>query len=542
MIVKAKKVFGYSAIELLMVLTVLGIGLIFLIRYTDSITNGNKLTLAAHQAFNYSKALQQYVVAHQSILIQTLSGDNYRDGQVVAVSPELLKSEGFIRNNAFDKNAFGEYPCGVIFWHSNQLQAFLYYRNNGRNNFDFTKNQVNKALNSIGGMIGIYENSKVTGVAQDWGLDPAQTSIFFKSQGVALDNGTDPKLYRCQGSQIANNSFVINLASMLNLNNKLPIDDNVFQHNDDILQRDNPQSHNVMNDDLVMGNGSVISFKANPNCVMDPSRPETMQDYNPKTNPSGCRNRQLTLRTSVEKGSNQVVMSVSGFKQAGDIQNDPDWRTKSHPFVGELKTASVQPTTEISVGTACDPNDLGKMARQARDDKYKVNNLYVSQVQCMQSPMCVENVSKYCYLPVNAVTIKYMVTQFDAEKPTNVMCPDGMFVSSVDADSGAIVPKTCSGTNYIPWPVHYDCGVEGCNYKGRECSKVQPVSYYDPNHKGNFSLYQGITTTPTTWYQRCPGAHGGCKEDWGQVPNTYVIVRSVTCTSDSSKAIIPLQR
>jgi hypothetical protein len=182
------------------------------------------------------------------------------------------------------------------------------------------------------------------------------------------------------------------------------------------------------------------------------------------------------------------------------------------------------------VGTACNVSELGKMARQAYNtaDPDDVNNLYVSQVQCMVHPLCPPTADAICYMPVNNVTIQ-VNTQQSSYGSISAYCPAGTFVSSVDADTSAIKPQACCGSNA---GFGYCCHIDDCNKGGGSCSKAQ---YINQLSSKNPPLYGGVVTTPAHWYQGCPDVHSGCNEGWGQVPDTYIVVRSITCTNDISK-------
>jgi hypothetical protein len=265
-----------------------------------------------------------------------------------------------------------------------------------------------------------------------------------------------------------------------------------------------------------------------------------MQDYAESwqqsgANPLGCRNRQLGI--GVEPNSNGGIdMNVTGFQHGGDTVQ---YGKKAQPYVGELTVASIQPTTQIAVGTMCSSLEIGKMAQQLRStNPTDINNIYTSQVQCMYNPLCPITTNGLCYMPITTVTLQ-LKTQQSKDKSISANCPVGTFISAVDADNAAIKPSPCCGVNgYVDW---YCCHIDDCPYQGRKCSEVvydNPLSGYST--KG-IPLFSGIHTTVTHWYQGCPLVHTGCSEDWHQVPDTYIIVRSITCTNDITQIYIPVQ-
>ena len=422
---------GFTAVELLLVLAVIASIIYISINLINSWLRLVPAQTASKEAYSYSQAVARYITTHQNLLITLLSPDGSSSDLVATVSPQVLVNEGYINNLVSTNNNLKQTPCAVIFYQNKQLQSIVYYRDDN-NSKQLDQRQLTDGLNHMGAMMGLYQNGIVTGAAKDWALDATTVNALFVAQGsVDISQGTDTALYYCSGSQIANNSYVVNVTHMLNLNNKLPNDDTIHQFSDHLHDITDSMNNNQMNTDLNMDytnpntnvrTRSNIIFQNNPNCEMDPNKPETMENYS-VTNPNGCKNRQLGLQVDTDT-TGRERLTVTGFVQGGVNAGTP-----SAPYVGQVSAASLQPTTKVAVGTGCSQAEIGKIAQQQTSSTLDdVNNIYVSQVICMKSPTCPAASGGFCYLPVQNVTIN-----FKPNKPS-YMCPAGMFITNVQSN------------------------------------------------------------------------------------------------------------
>ncbi len=563
---------GFTAVELILALFVMGCIFAGSLIYANGKTRQGDGLSVANQALDYTGATTRYIKTHYTLYEELLTVNGQSNGLVATVPMSILKSEGFVNNAYAETNLLNQYPCLVITYGNNQIEGFIYYRDNG-NSKQLKPDQLHAGLEHIGGMIGLYESGMVGGAGNGWSLSASDAANLFMQQGSAdPSQGVNPATYQCLGSNIANNSYVINLASQLMLNNRLPNDDSLHEYPDTQNQIDNSQNTNTMLSNLNMDytnpdppdgkparSQSNIIFQLNENCVMDPNQPATMQDYDPvpdgskiensyKPNNLGCRNRQLGLSESTDINNNATII-VTGFQKGGEAnqydaynQANPNSQ-QQQPYVGELAANSIQPTAKVAVGKICSKLELGKMAQQYNSgDPNDINNLYISQVQCMVHPLCPEVTGGICYMPVSTVTLQ-LKTQQSSYSSISKLCPVGTFVSAVDHDNSAITPSPCCGNNDpVFGSAGYCCHIDGCEKGGGSCSTVQ---YTDP--LSGYALYgaelfQGIVTTPSRWYQGCPTVHTGCNEGWGQVSDTYIVVRSITCTNDITQIALPIQQ
>lgn len=524
------KIRGYSAFELVAALVIIGTILYFGFNYSNKLISQTAGQSVAQQAYDYSREMVRYLDTHQNLLRYLLSQNSQTNGQVATVSPQVLKNEGFIKGDTYFKNRLNQYPCTIIWYDNHQLQAILYYRND-KNVQSLNNYQWIYGLNHMGAMVGLYVNGQVSGSAKDWALDSNFIKQMFLKQGSAdLSQGANPGLYSCQGAQISDPSYVVNITSMLDIPQTLPKDDTIHQYSDILSDVDDPANNNRMNIDVNLDSRGIptsntisnIVFQMNPNCVMNPSKLMTIQDYDPDTLPKddndnkpnvfGCKNRQLAIQSITNPIDNSQEMVVTGFNSVADKSSALD---DNIHYVGEVNAASIQPSTQIAVGNACRSDQLGTMAQQQRSsDANDLNNIYVSQVICMKSPLCDSSTNGYCYMPVENVTIQY------TPNTASFTCP-----------TGTIIDQSSVLVNHINrlWQVT-------CPSFGGSC-------YADKSEGGGltYSPSNGVPSSllinSTQWHQQCPHeVHGGCNSGWGNIGNTQDTISSINCTNDPSKA------
>lgn len=452
---KFKYKLGFTGVELLLALVVLVSIIVSIMHFTTKELEPIKGYTTAEDAVDYASLATGFIKTHYMALEDALTDNgDVSNGKVITLSPQILRDDGFLPSNYPDVNKLKQYPCIIVSYGNNQLEAFLYYRSDG-NAKTLNNRELIAGLEHVGGMIGVYQNGMVRGAGKTWNLDSNQTTKLFIERGTTEPTiGLDQGRFMCNGSEITNNSFVVSFASLLELKNRLPKDDVLSQYPDPRAPLGDVDNDNTMNTDLNMDYNhkqNAIVFQINPDCVMDPKIPATMQDYDPdphhsgydptyfdKPNTLGCKNRQLSIRNSTDIHGNPEML-VTGFVQGGDPAayerynqaNNTNWQ---RPFVGELKAQSFQPTTAITVGAACSEIEIGTMARQAvSGNQHDINNLYVSQVICMRNPLCLASTSGICYMPANSVTVVYHIPIVKNDSPSinpaainSVQCPAGM--------------------------------------------------------------------------------------------------------------------
>lgn len=511
---------GYSAIELMLVLAVIGLVLSLLLFFSNILTNQNTAYITAQQAYNYSQVVKRYIFTHTETLIDLLSQENKSNGKIFVFSPELLEEEHFISTSSFRKNNLNQYPCTIIYYDKNQLQSFVYYRSDGDDK-KLSSVQLHAGLNHVGAMLGLYHDGVVLGAARDWGLDENFTSAMFIATTTALlPASANTSLYSCKGIKIANDSYVVNVTTMIQLNQKLADNNSISQFADVLHGVEDVGNSNRMNNDLSLDyvessntrTQSNIVFQMNPNCVLDPNKPQTMQDYDPLVdgndpantsvpNSFGCKNRQLAIASGRDLSGNLAVV-VTGFESSA---------LDASKYLGEVRAISAKPTALVAVGTSCLPTELGKMAQQSIGvEESALNNQYLSQVQCTRAPTCPITTDGYCYLPVQTLTNNYRPNS------ASFTCPSGMFYES---DSVVITTAVAPYSSYNEY---------GCYYRRIGGGELVGSNQLLTKYAG---LYNTLTLAPTAWVVYCGDQEIGNTETF----SNGVIV-SVDCTDDPSKA------
>ncbi|MCC2644928.1 MAG: hypothetical protein K0R94_706 [Burkholderiales bacterium] len=528
---------GFSAIELLMALTIMAAITLIAITFGNSLVRRVPAETVANQAYNYSRAVKRYITTHQNLLRQLLQNNGV--GNIATVSTKILRDEGFIKNNLYDQNKLGQYPCMVIWFAESQLQSIVYYRDNNDSK-KMDNNQWMYGLNNIGAMLGLYTNGTVIGSAKNWTMDNNLVNQKFVKQGN-VDISLHGDFYSCSGSQIANPSYVVNVTSMLTLNNILPKDDTIHQYSDVLHDAQDTMSNNRMNADLNMDyidsntrKRSNIIFQMESACQMDPNKLDTMQDYSPD-NPRGCRNRQLAIQFMQDpiNQSSQKSTIVTGFQRGGDQDT---WTQHGHavdnrPFVGELAAASFQPMIAVAVGATCNEKEIGTMARQQRsNDPNDISDIYISQLICMKSPLCGSETMGLCSMPVQNIALQI--------KPN---------IESYSCPAGTFIDTSKLSINHIDITGKGTCHAHDCAWQPYDCSATDPYQgpfeYSDKLNTAFMTqapLYRTLKIPSTSWVQTCNGkwCHFGCGVGPGQIGNTQDTISSIQCTNDPGKAAV----
>jgi hypothetical protein len=475
------KIKGFTGVELLLALVVLVSVFGLIIHFSKRELSLVKGMTIAENSIEYARSSSLFVKTYYMALQDALTDNgDISNGKTITISPQILKDDGFLPLNYPNKNKLNQYPCIVITYNNNQLEAFLFYLSDSKS-LTLTNKQQTEGLEHVGGMIGIYRDGQVLGAGKTWNLDALLASKLLVSSGTTEPNiGFDKGNFKCQGEYISNGSFVVNYASLFALKSRLPHNDVLSQYPDPSTSAGDTTSGNTMSADLNMDYAhkqNAVVFQMNQNCKMDPSITASMQDYDPRfdgnnpiyanrANNLGCKNRQLSMRNI--QGIRGSEMIVTGFQQGGDSQTYSNYnvgKDSSHqvnqPFVGELKAQAFQPTTAISVGTPCDAVEIGTMARQSISGVGNdVNNLYVSQVICMKNPLCPSNSNGICFMPANSVTITYNIPVVKNDKPgivknaiNAVTCPAGMAMASFSDDhtNPPDYGRHCCGTVWTPF-------------------------------------------------------------------------------------------
>src|SRR5476651_1860329 len=102
--------FGFSAIEMLLVLLVGGAIIYATLSFSNGLISQTAGQTATNQAYDYSQAVIRYITTHHNLLRQLLieKGQETRmpitNGKFATVSTQVLVNEGFIKNKLYFKN------------------------------------------------------------------------------------------------------------------------------------------------------------------------------------------------------------------------------------------------------------------------------------------------------------------------------------------------------------------------------------------------------------------------------------------------------
>ncbi len=368
------------------------------------------------QALFFAKGGNRYITAHYSLFQNLLSPTGEITENVITIPGETLISEGFLPapKNKPLKNYLGQIPCLVVTWDGQELNGLLYYRSTDKSRY-LSEQRVFSGLNAIGAAAGYYQNGNIYGAARDWRM--INVNSIFVAQGLDPTNGENPDAFKCAGTGIAQNSYVINLSYMNRMNNKLPLTDALFTTADDTTEKpDDPKNNNVMLTDLNMDyapdseDKNAIIFQNNESCPFDPNDKDHKQMKK-------CVKQQLGIVAGTDEDGQKVVR-ITGFVQ------DPNSKSKSKSdiaYVGQLTAASFQPTLAKLIGDPCTPKLLGSFAKITLDDSgrpigrdYRGKNFTYpipisSNLVCQLSVLCPDDTKQddkhlYCWLPSSTLT------------------------------------------------------------------------------------------------------------------------------------------
>lgn len=475
-----KKKNGFTLIELMMTLLIGGVLLASTYGYY---TREAKKTARANEASTLkiiAGGVGNFVSTYQSQLIDITS-----NGKIIVISPEKLQTYGILPKgeqyksivDPYTKNTL--YPCATIFYANKQLQGYIYYRTDSTK--QYSENDMKNAmldLNSaikINGDLGLVDMKNggltISGSRLNWSLNKDEVNKYFQQTGEQFLN--DPtNLNSCNGSQIAYPTFGYNLGSTLSFQKTLlDPQDSVSQYNH-LSINNNTDNNNVNGLSLDSGSAGGQSgaysnvsnnkmiFQNNPNCVMDPSKLSTMQDYSTnaygcsslndkngdcsnldKANIFGCRNKQLSLGVvsgiTVDNKTNLSTVMVNGFSKntTTGVTTGID-----NTYLGSLSTYSIQPSAKVGYAATCKKQDVGTMALQNPDSSSELpgtpsaiiefHKLNQNMMICQKNILCPTTTSQteigFCWLPLNSMNINVNFSVSD--QVVSFRAPEGYYI------------------------------------------------------------------------------------------------------------------
>ena len=498
---------GFSLVELMLVLLVAGgLGSISYMTYNyaqrkiNRENEGNNLVAMA-------KATVNFVTTYQTPLFNSTYNNGANNG-IIILPAQTLVNYGYLSKsspilnvkNPIDGSSL--IPCVSIFSNTfnNSLQGFIYYRTDS--NKQHTQGQIAEAMkdltaglrtngSSLGIISGTAGNYTISGNGYSWSVNPAQSAQYFLNNSNVNTSAylINPPNAKCGGANIASPAFIYYLGNDLAPLKQSDPMDSVDQYNN-LNNPSNPTTNNIVNNLSMDATGTAINgktiagdayqataknkliFQNNPNCVMNPSKLSTMQDYDSTYNPLncstvndsdacggynkpnvfGCRNSQLSIgnKNNVSVGAqdgqtnsvNAVV--INGFTKNVTKNFDNNNPTNTTTNLGGLNAYSYQPTALVQYAQSCNLSDIGTMAQQDPNN-FPTNmstsltnflKLNISMLVCTKSMLCPNSVGatgpgslKACWLPINTMT---MSINFDESQ--NIVAyhaPQGFFIKDV---------------------------------------------------------------------------------------------------------------
>ncbi len=522
---EGKKYVGFSAVELLFVLSILVLVIMIAFRFASTMMHNNRNKIQLNNLQIYAFNVARYINSHSVSFVNILNnegGSNHDN--VIVLAPQLLQDEGFISNNDLNLMLNNDlYPCTSVYFDNQQLQAFVYYRTNQNDNNisdDLFSRQdpirfidMLDIASNFGGNIGFINNDNlIMSPYLTWSLDSNTIISKFIDHSIVKSDldlyfNLNPKNYQCDGDSIAKNSFVFNLSSKLHSLTKLSPMNVIATTTDNLHDIDDLSSANYLNHGLNVSNKHNIIFQENPNCLS--------QDSN------NCQNKQLALTSSVNSTHNNSNMEirVNGFYTAQNTQET----------VGDIVADTFQATKAIIIGTPCSIKDVGMFAKQVPDET-NFNNFYMSQVVCMQHPLCPLGDDAYCYMPIKTITVKY------EPNTDSFTCPSTSFV---DIDSIIKNPpkpqEACHSHDCLYQP--YDCNFVNPRYISEPQDGINKYNRYNTKFG---DIYRSVYLSKTYWDLDCHGnlCHFGCDTDQKGSWPTQGTIAKVNCSNDLNKATI----
>ena len=483
---------GFTLTELTIVLAIGGTLIFGAVQYYNHIQEENKRVKEARSLLNYSRAVSNLVINNQTLFLS-----NKTSSPINTLSYQQLINYGFANSIEYSKisePATGSllYPCSVIFYDSNKLQGFVYYRTDNiklsSTAFNYKKDNstanLSKSLDVLGqngGILTLESTGEyiLKGKDGNWKLSNSQVNTYLvQSKGNIFGDG----LSSCAGKYIAIPSYTISINKNLDIiNSELKPDNTVKQNSNELINSGANNDIKTLNLDSTGINGkpwesttqNKLIFQINPNCVMDPSILSTMQDYDPnesggcpnwdaskiqcrtiaKPNKWGCRNKQLTLGVqnanicnyqtgqdcdSSNAGNKNIqAVVINGFNEVNTKYNT----SIDKSALGGLNADTIQATAQVGYGDPCSKNEIGSLAQQksyaGSNMVEKLYNLNQNLLVCQKSLLCdgsvyssVRNDVKKCWLPVSSITAQVNFSMSD--KILGVKAPNGFYIKSAE--------------------------------------------------------------------------------------------------------------
>lgn len=453
---------GFSLIELVLALSV-GSGLMIGagVYYSNQQKQKSYMKEAEYLRL-YSKQVVNFANANQALIY----GSGFSNINVNLDQLEYFKYISSANKDQYvvrDPNTGSAlYPCTNISITNGRMAGFTYYRTDDAKlsqqtyQSDVSKGHNEKyariltSIQNFGGNVGALYSSNnqylVKSSNGNWDMDANS-----KLSSYLVNNSNDYLKVAgitssCKGQYVATPSVIIPMDDLLGvINPGSKTDDTAQQNSNDLLNSNSnnnitsinldsqsitDKSRASINKNATTSLRNSLVFQTNLNCVMDPSKLSTMQDYDPYAtvgsncasvnaidcgqltvpNKFGCRNKQLSLMYSqgqrcthefFDSNQNKMVCDslekvdnvVSSGFTAVDNSTNANQNLNLAGYLGGLNATSIQPTAEVKYGDPCSIDEVGSIAKQQYNPSEpsmfrQIINKNQGILVCQKNPLC----------------------------------------------------------------------------------------------------------------------------------------------------------
>ncbi len=367
---------GFTFIELVFSLAILGIMTIMIIKNSNETLKEKSAVALAQETMDYAKISNRYIKNHYQEIYNLAA----TSGTPVVINWQTITAEekqSVMKN----KNRLGMIPCVYINNSGNQLIPYLYFVRPSSGTFRQPEQLLtNMAMKKIGAQAGyLASDGNAYGIYKGW-----QTAASgFNSAG-------------CQGNGTVPNTLVINMSYMMDARSTLESDYTLHRPIDNTSSPGDPNNANTMTTDLYASTN-------NPDGSESPHRIV----FNSYTNTGLQAANSYAGGASPLAGKQNLVVVRSGDNNPNNLAQ------------GNFVAKTVQPTAQVSVGQGCDSTMLGAIANVCTPGSGSCNitlaeQIIRGQMQCTYNVLFCQGVDPtdstgtkplngYCWLPITSI-------------------------------------------------------------------------------------------------------------------------------------------
>lgn len=375
---KKNKATGFTLIELMGVLALVGTVAFFTIQRTNQINQMTFATRLATETLGYSKMANRFINnRYQDIYSMTKTTP-------IVVSWDQITTE--IKTPMMPKhNLQGLSPCVWITQSGNQIQPYLFFVNPTTGKF--TKPTPDLALDvmqRIGPQSGYVEKNNIAyGLYKGWQYPVSSFST-----------------NSCAGSTISPDSIVMNLGMMQDLHIPLQPDVSLHRPEDTTTPQGDVNNSNTMQTSLDVAHLTPGTNLDNPHRIVFNNATNVGLQAASSYNLNGAQlSPAQNLNLKALGDQNNLLIVRSGSLIESIAKNTPDQ--------GSFSANTIQPTMRVNQGTSCDVSQIGAVAIM---NPNPTNAFLRSLALCTRNPVYCSNASDLdgnipCWLPTTSYSI-----------------------------------------------------------------------------------------------------------------------------------------